>query len=698
MCKLKFAMHFFDWRNVILNQIYPDLTCNFPESIDDNMQLMDITIKTKPLVDQYYAYLASNDFESIEKLKSEHPELKRCLINAEMIQKLYDMNIAQQRYYMNDVQMYLQNIVKYRGNWDSSAKYAKYDVVNYINKGGVETYMGIEKEIPIGSLPTDTRYFISLTMRGEQGASGIGLSYRGEWSKILNYQADDCVSYGNKLWRALRENNNVVPMAISDDWEMVLDATITETVPIEKGGTGATSAREACENLGAVSKTGDTMTGELKISNTDAIDRSSLILSDSLEFSSVSAIAEGGNAKKLILLGSEIEIGSISGAKIKNLKTPTEEKDAANKKYVDDNAGGKRTCRFVVGTSTAGWTKKDCDYLCDGTDDQVEIQAAINALPSTGGEVVVLDGTYNIASSIAINKHNITITGNGSSTVLKKMWDSGSYVIPVLDAKMSNICIKYLQIDGNRAVYQSGFGIASGGSPSNINNKYITIIGVTIKNFRYGVYTSFSKTDVGVFDSVFQNIEEAVSVGGNSDYGHYNSFCIISNNRFLSCRQGASVSYGDYILISNNIIYNDSRSDFCFYATESKFVNITSNICFGGNIGVIISDSYNNVSGNIINNCNTGLRIQGSNSNITGNTCINNNSGIELYSSNKCNVTGNTCIRGTGLSSDYTSTQYTICLKGTNNNYNLIANNNIMGKNYVIEGGTGNTFVNNKYN
>lgn len=46
MCKLKFAMHFFDWRNVILNQIYPDLTCNFPESIDDNMQLMDITIKT----------------------------------------------------------------------------------------------------------------------------------------------------------------------------------------------------------------------------------------------------------------------------------------------------------------------------------------------------------------------------------------------------------------------------------------------------------------------------------------------------------------------------------------------------------------------------------------------------------------------------------------------------------------------------
>ena len=413
-----------------MNQIYPDLTCNFPESIDDNMQLMDITIKTKPLVDQYYAYLASNDFESIEKLKSEHPELKRCLINAEMIQKLYDMNIAQQRYYMNDVQMYLQNIVKYRGNWDSSAKYTKYDVVNYINKGGVETYMGIEKEIPIGSLPTDTRYFISLTMRGEQGASGIGLSYRGEWSKILNYQADDCVSYGNKLWRALRENNNVVPMAISDDWEMVLDATITETVSIEKGGTGATSAREACENLGAVSKTGDTMTGELILPNT----------------------------------------------------TPTKTYQAVHKKYVDDNAG-KRTCRFVVGTSTAGWTKKDCDYLCDGTGDQVEIQAAINSLPSTGGKVVVLDGTYHITASINMNKRNVTLQGNGNATVLKRMWN-GSSNSGVIQVSSSYCHIENFYINGNKENYNNGnsFGIVlSSGSSNN------AITGNVCNDNNYGI-------------------------------------------------------------------------------------------------------------------------------------------------------------------------------------------------------------------
>lgn len=45
---------------------------------------------------------------------------------------------------------------------------------------------------------------------------------------------------------------------------------------------------------------------------------------------------------------------------------------------------GKRTARFSIGTSTNGWTANDCDYLCDGTDDQVEINAAIQALPSGG--------------------------------------------------------------------------------------------------------------------------------------------------------------------------------------------------------------------------------------------------------------------------------------------------------------------------
>ena len=85
---------------------------------------------------------------------------------------------------------------------------------------------------------------------------------------------------------------------------------------------------------------------------------------------------------------------------------------------------GKRTARFVIGTSTAGWTAADCDYLCDGTADQTEINAAITALPATGGEVVILDGTYNITAKINVTKDNVSIRGNGNATILKRMFNS----------------------------------------------------------------------------------------------------------------------------------------------------------------------------------------------------------------------------------------------------------------------------------
>lgn len=78
-----------------------------------------------------------------------------------------------------------------------------------------------------------------------------------------------------------------------------------------------------------------------------------------------------------------------------------------------DNISGKRTCRFVVGTSTAGWTQADCDYLCDGTDDQEEINKACNV--SSYGEIVLLTGNYNITAPITIRNGN-TLRGNGVVT------------------------------------------------------------------------------------------------------------------------------------------------------------------------------------------------------------------------------------------------------------------------------------------
>src|SRR5690606_24789511 len=58
-----------------------------------------------------------------------------------------------------------------------------------------------------------------------------------------------------------------------------------------------------------------------------------------------------------------------------------------------DGTQHAKTARIVIGTSTSGWESKDCHYLCDGVDDQEEINAAIQALPVSGGEIIILDGT-----------------------------------------------------------------------------------------------------------------------------------------------------------------------------------------------------------------------------------------------------------------------------------------------------------------
>lgn len=351
-----------------------------------------------------------------------------------------------------------------------------------------------------------------------------------------------------------------------------------------------------------------------------------------------------------------------------NVQAPTEATNPATKGYVDGKAGGKRVARFTVGTSTAGWTSADCDYLCDGTDDQVEINAAIQDLPDNGGEVVILDGTYNITDTIAMNKDNVKLSGNGAATVLKRMWDS----IPIegvisINATNGGCCIKNLQVHGNRSVYQRGSNISIQIRKGNNN--------IIAHNICIESASSCIDSDVNnniIIGNLCSNSNSGIYYSGDEG--------IIIGNLCGNSNSGISISGDKHTVIGN----------YCF-----------NNELTGIAIGV---SSNNTITGNcIFNNLYAGISLHiTSNSTISCNICIDNNTGISIGESstsrNKNNtITGNTFIRGTGQKSDYMPHHYTIDLKGTENNYNLISNNNIMGKNYVSDGGTGNEFINNKY-
>jgi len=327
----------------------------------------------------------------------------------------------------------------------------------------------------------------------------------------------------------------------------------------------------------------------------------------------------------------------------------------------------KRTARFVVGTSTSGWTEKDCDYLCDGTADQVEINNAITALPTNGGEVIILDGTYNITAKINVTKDNVSIKGNGNATILKRMYNSASAEGVITLTGRSDCKIANLQIDGNKATYTASYNYGIYLYSSSNNN---TITGNTCNNNDYGIYLSSSSNN---------------TVTGNT--------CNNNNNGGIYLYSSSSDN-----TVTGNTCNNNNYG--IYLSSSSSDNTVTGNTCNNNNYGIYLYSSSNNntITGNTCNNNDIGIYLYSSSNNtITCNTYNNSNYGIYLSSSSNNTVTGNTCIRGTGQPSDYTSSQYTIRLSGSGNSYNLISSNNCMGKAVVISGGTGNSAWGNKF-
>ena len=404
-----------------------------------------------------------------------------------------------------------------------------------------------------------------------------------------------------------------------------------------------------------------------------------------------------------------------------------------NKPTISSGGGGVASTRFVIGTSTSGWTADDCDYFCDGISDEVEINAAITALPADGGEVLILDGTYAITNAIKItSRNNVSIRGNGNATILKRMYNT-----ILIELTTATYCIiKDLQIDGNRATYtdSSNSGIflylsdnnTVTGNTSN-NNSYD---GIYLKDSNNNTVTGNTSNNNGKGIELSQSDNSTVTgntSNNNGNYGIHLEFA--DNNTITGNASNNNGVYGIRLYLSENSTITANISDNnAYYGIYLKYIEnstVTGNTSNNNARTGIYLDSFNNstITANISNNnSNYGIDLSQSenstitanisnnnaregiyldrfnNSTITGNTSNNNgDAGILLDDCNRNTVTANNCIRGTGLSTDYSATQYTIMVEGTANNYNLISSNQCMGKAVVIEGGTSNTEVNNKF-
>ena len=93
-----------------------------------------------------------------------------------------------------------------------------------------------------------------------------------------------------------------------------------------------------------------------------------------------------------------------------------------------------RTATFTIATNDSlERSKLQADYVCDGMNDELEIKAAIDALPDSGGKIVLLEGTFIINASINLSDTNsnnyVTLEGQEDGKVIKSETVKGEIVV-----------------------------------------------------------------------------------------------------------------------------------------------------------------------------------------------------------------------------------------------------------------------------
>ncbi len=137
-----------------------------------------------------------------------------------------------------------------------------------------------------------------------------------------------------------------------------------------------------------------------------------------------------------------------------------------------------RSSTLVVAASDASVKgKAGADYVCDGTADQVEIQAALDAVPTNGGKVVLLEGIFSISAEIDIAASNVSLQGMGMCVTTLKLANGANITTSIIGytGTVNYVHISDLEIDGNRDNQSSGEfnGIALHGSFCTVERVYV---------------------------------------------------------------------------------------------------------------------------------------------------------------------------------------------------------------------------------
>ncbi|MCL0073115.1 right-handed parallel beta-helix repeat-containing protein [Dehalococcoidia bacterium] len=392
-----------------------------------------------------------------------------------------------------------------------------------------------------------------------------------------------------------------------------------------------------------------------------------------------------------------------------------------------------RTATIVVAASDSSpQSKAQADFVADGVDDQVEIQAAIDALPAGGGRVLLMEGTFIIAPDKAFKGHlagiilpsNTTLEGQGISTVLRLVdgFPSWNFIIATSGAK--NAHVRALRIDQNATnqpgpPFQMMYGVAL-----TDNTRYSSVEGIFVDNIAYAepIALIHSSNNIIVNNVIEGSLGDCINLTASTsniiannvltgvvgvagyrpseaiDLDKNNHYNVITNNII----EATSIGIGLRGLNSNNVIKGNTIRNVAahaIYMYDERALGANSyNIIEGNNItepaanGISLRDSANH---NIIRN--NVIRSAGSYGIILFNgdfrhlTITNNHiyassvEGMLLFAVRYSLISGNQI----AASSQRTHNTFHQMVLGNASNYNLVTNNILLKGTYANKPRTG---------
>ena len=461
----------------------------------------------------------------------------------------------------------------------------------------------------------------------------------------------------------------------------------TVTLPAETGTVCTTAVGGACSALGFYiqnQNAGAQTTSNFWISGTGRADTS--VITPVLDTASAVALNIGStasviNLNKNVTVAASQSLTLVGGITSTRPASPTEgmlyydttTKDLlvyANGKWQADRSNST----LIVGTSAIGGVSTavasqnpdGADYVNTSTTSaQTVINAAITALPATGGSVYLMEGTYIVDGGINVPS-NVMISGAGTATIIK-VKSATNANLNVISGTGTKIVIQNLVIDGNKATQSGAVGM-NGIYFNGVTSSMIT--NVTASNMYYGsgsisggilmnssslntVTDSnlISNSNAGIdFNSASNNTMSGNTIQNNGTYG------------IINTSAGTNTFTGNAIL--NNGTYG-------IYATSAGGHNITGNTITGNTYGIYfnaMSVDNNTVSGNTIIASQNGIYLSfSSNNTITGNNISGSSDGMYISAgSTSNNISGNNVLNSSNMG---------IRLEQATNN--IISNNNV---------------------